>query len=181
MGIDEPILLLYLVAAGLRSLFASVRLFIRPSIEAREDRPISLRISLGSPLLLLSPCARSSTALSSSALSPAFSFFLPAARPISPPLGLSHSRGAIRSLSGRCLRFPAIARGEPVALHSDRIRTALFPPAFFFGCLPPGPPPASISTRRRVPTVRENMYSPKIETSAWTGIYDTVSDFTRMI
>lgn len=40
----------------------------------------------------------------------------------------SHSRGAIRSLSGRCLRFPAIARGEPVALHSDRIRTALFLP-----------------------------------------------------
>lgn len=38
----------------------------------------------------------------------------------------SHSREAIRSLSGRCLRFPAIAWGEPVALHSDRIRTVLF-------------------------------------------------------
>lgn len=35
---------------------------------------------------------------------------------------LSHSRGAIRSLSGRCLRFSAIARGEPVVLHLDRIR-----------------------------------------------------------
>ena len=43
----------------------------------------------------------------------------------SPLCLLSHSRGAIRSLSGRCLRFSAIARGEPVVLHLDRIRILL--------------------------------------------------------
>lgn len=74
----------------------------------------------------------------------------------------SHSRDAIRSLSGRCLRFPAIARGEPVALHSDRIQTVLFllKSVFlqaFFSSLP-------ILTGA-VLNVCENMYSPTVDAS----------------
>lgn len=49
----------------------------------------------------------------------------------------SHSRRAVRSLSGRCLRFSAIARGEPVVLHLDLIRIVLLSFSPFTGPVSP--------------------------------------------
>lgn len=150
------------------------------SIDSGSRIVRSLRISLGLSSSALESLSSSSPPPSFFLSLYAFSFFLSTCS-ISSALP-SHSREAIRSLSGRCLRFPAIAWGEPVALHSDRIRTVLF----LFGYLSSdlSLPLYRFWATRIKPSDRlsqKYVFAYGRRESTRLEIYDIINDFMQMI
>lgn len=140
-----------------RSLRISLGLFSSPALESLSSSSPSLFLSLSLRFLFLS-----------------LNLFDLSCLP-------SHSREAIRSLSGRCLRFPAIAWGEPVALHSDRIRTVLFLFGYLSSDLSLSPYRFWATRIKPSDRSRKYVFAYGRRESTCPEIYDIITDFMQMI